>query len=1555
MRKLYLHILSFISLILIIEQGVYSQFTSPYGITGTNSQMIEKHTTLPAEAFHGRGSGSTSYDCCGYQSGKNTVTIEKQGILLSTVLNQIGAFDYSGSGYTYTSYGSDPSVNVYMCYLNDNDDFQSTNNAGYVDFQGEIIGVYLTQPKTEHWSSSEYSSSYYPSGAPIGREFEPQGGRPGGNPGNYTQWNTQSNSKDWFQISNSYKRFKMGCENNKPGDWFRVVTLSNSCSEPTGAGSIGNPQNNCGSFNPSSITNTLSGSGGSGGTATYFWQSSTTSNSSNFSTIPFATSTTYNPSTISQTTWYRRGYYRCGDPSAAVYTDAVEMTVGSNPTDAGSIGNAQSTCSNSLDPSAITNTSSPIGGTNLTYLWEYSINSASGPWIDIPQLGSVTVFSSDCDNATGWSGDINSTPDASTNGSWCIFSSPTNSSSTGPNSAQSGSYYFYFETSGTAPQNGSIVSQALDLSSASSAQLSFYLHAYGAAIGTLNVGVSTSSSGPFTTEYTVTGQQQTSGSDPWTLVTVDLSSYTGQTVYIEYDYTGTTGSNYYTGDIAIDNILVTKSTSHGLTYDPSTITQTTWYRRGAYGNGCSSSSALYTTAVEMTVNSTPTASASASSSSICNGQSTTLSATTVSGATYEWRISGNSTILSTSSSYSPSPSSNTTYELTVTKNGCSATDNVTVTVGTEITGAGSINGAESQCTSYDPGNIVNSLDAQGGSGGTLTYFWEVSTTSNSTGFTTIAGATSASYDPSSTITQTTWYRRGAYRCSSGSALYTSAVQKTVVGTPAANASASSSSICAGANVTLSTSIVAGQTYQWSTGGSIVSNSASYTASPSTTSTYQLTVTQYGCSATDDVTVTVNDAPNVGVSGGSSQAACQGGNITLSGTGASSYSWNNGVVDGQSFSAPANTTTYTVTGTDANGCTNTAQVTVNITSLLDWANLQFPASETYSCNGGQIAIYGQVYEPGITDGPGQGGGITVEYGYSTTNSDPSTWTNWYTATYNTDANANSNDEYNGIISQALYALTPATYYYTFRYKSAGCDWQYGGYSSGGGGFWDGSSNVSGVLTVTPESATFSYTASAYCKELSNPSPTVSGVTGGSFTASPSGLSINTTSGAINLSLSTAGTYTVTYTTPNCSTTSTQTVTIYDSPTADAGSDISVCEGQSASLSASGGNNYVWSPTTGLSNPNIANPTVTPTSTTTYTVTVTDGNNCTDSDDIIVTFVNDNTAGTASSTPTLCINTALTNITHTTTGATGIGSATGLPNGVSASWSSNTITLSGTPTESGTFSYTVPLTGGCGTVSATGTITVNPDNTAGTASYSPTLCINTAFMYPNPFDNSQNYITHATTGATGIQNDGVAAANGLPAGVSASWSGDVITISGTPTATGTFNYTIPLTGGCGSVNATGTITVTGDNTAGTASSTPTLCVNTALTDITIATTGATGIANVTDLPAGVTASWSSDVITISGTPTATGTFNYTILLTGGCGNVDATGTIIVTPDNTAGTASSSPTVCKNSAITNITHTTTGATGIGTSSGLPAGVTASWSSNTITISGTPTSTLR
>jgi len=169
--------------------------------------------------------------------------------------------------------------------------------------------------------------------------------------------------------------------------------------------------------------------------------------------------------------------------------------------------------------------------------------------------------------------------------------------------------------------------------------------------------------------------------------------------------------------------------------------------------------------------------------------------------------------------------------------------------------------------------------------------------------------------------------------------------------------------------------------------------------------------------------------------------------------------------------------------------------------------------------------------------------------------------------------------------------------------------------------------------------------------------------------------------------------------------------------------------------------------------------------------------------------ENTVTTASSSPVLCVNTLMTDITHTTTGATGIGTPSGLPAGVNASWASNTITISGTPSNTGTFNYTIPLTGGCGTYNATGTIVVNL-NTVTTASSSPTVCNHT--LMPN--------VTHNTTGATGI-----GAPSGLPPGVTANWSSNIITISGTPTNTGTFNYTIPLIGGCGTVNAIGTITV------------------------------------------------------------------------------------------------------------------------------------------------------
>ncbi len=110
---------------------------------------------------------------------------------------------------------------------------------------------------------------------------------------------------------------------------------------------------------------------------------------------------------------------------------------------------------------------------------------------------------------------------------------------------------------------------------------------------------------------------------------------------------------------------------------------------------------------------------------------------------------------------------------------------------------------------------------------------------------------------------------------------------------------------------------------------------------------------------------------------------------------------------------------------------------------------------------------------------------------------------------------------------------------------------------------------------------------------------------------------------------------------------------------------------------------------------------------------------------------------------------------------------------------------------------------------------------------------------------------------------------------------------------------------------------NRTVGAASSSPTLCANTAIiTSITHATTQVTGIASSTGLPAGVSPLYSGNVITISGTPSVAGTFNYTITPTSSCGTATATGTITVSPASVAGTVTGNQTIGANAQPANIT---------------------------------------
>merc|ERR1711879_854141 len=103
------------------------------------------------------------------------------------------------------------------------------------------------------------------------------------------------------------------------------------------------------------------------------------------------------------------------------------------------------------------------------------------------------------------------------------------------------------------------------------------------------------------------------------------------------------------------------------------------------------------------------------------------------------------------------------------------------------------------------------------------------------------------------------------------------------------------------------------------------------------------------------------------------------------------------------------------------------------------------------------VYAQVYEPGVTDtSDGAGEGIEAWFGISTEDTDPATWDTWVEAEFNTSVG--NNDEYTVNWGSTLPA---GTYYYASRFRLNGGSYTYGGYD---GGFWNGTDNVSGVLTV-----------------------------------------------------------------------------------------------------------------------------------------------------------------------------------------------------------------------------------------------------------------------------------------------------------------------------------------------------------------------------------------------------------------------------------------------------------------------------------------------------------
>lgn len=127
------------------------------------------------------------------------------------------------------------------------------------------------------------------------------------------------------------------------------------------------------------------------------------------------------------------------------------------------------------------------------------------------------------------------------------------------------------------------------------------------------------------------------------------------------------------------------------------------------------------------------------------------------------------------------------------------------------------------------------------------------------------------------------------------------------------------------------------------------------ATPTTQTEYFVTGTDAnGCSNIDSVTISTINLPNINA--GLDKFICEGDNVQIFVTGGLSYIWNtdptlSSTTISNPFASPLTTTTYTVTGTDINGCSNTDQVVVNVYTLPNVS----AGLDTSVCVGGSIQL------------------------------------------------------------------------------------------------------------------------------------------------------------------------------------------------------------------------------------------------------------------------------------------------------------------------------------------------------------------------------------------------------------------------------------------------------------------------------------------------------------------------------------------------------------------------------------------------------------------------
>lgn len=383
------------------------------------------------------------------------------------------------------------------------------------------------------------------------------------------------------------------------------------------------------------------------------------------------------------------------------------------------------------------------------------------------------------------------------------------------------------------------------------------------------------------------------------------------------------------------------------------ITATTFYRRSVVTRAGASNTningPLFSNVVTVELNPIPTVTASTISTTIAVGGSATL---TAAGAnTYTWSpataLSATNTAVVTAS-----PVTTTSYTVTGTAvSGCVNSATITITV----IEPGVIGGDQNGCGTFTPTTLTSGTEASGAAG--ITYQWQSSTTSNSTGFTNIAGATGSTYSPGAVAT-TTFYRRVA---TAGAFSFNSNVVTTTVNILPVVTAGSNSPVCIGGTLTV-TATGGFAAYSWTGPNNftaLVQNAGITTTTALSAGNYTVEVTDVnGCKNTSTTTVVINALPTVTITPATATIQ-MGTGVSLTAAGANTYGWtpatglsvaNTAVVT----ASPLTTTQYTVTGTNTvTGCASTTSITVTVLTI-DAVNDDFTATEINGAKGGTTA-------------------------------------------------------------------------------------------------------------------------------------------------------------------------------------------------------------------------------------------------------------------------------------------------------------------------------------------------------------------------------------------------------------------------------------------------------------------------------------------------------------------------------------------------------------------------------------------------------------------------